>query len=37
MDAKLLLVGEGPEKMEMEELVNELGLQEQCYFHGKTG
>ena len=37
IDAKLLLVGDGPEKMEMEELVIELGLQERCYFHGKTG
>ncbi len=27
IDAKLLLVGEGPEKMEMEELVHELGLE----------
>jgi len=35
IDAKLLLVGDGPEKMEMEALVNELGLQDQVIFTGK--
>ncbi|MBO0586563.1 N-acetyl-alpha-D-glucosaminyl L-malate synthase BshA [Sporosarcina sp. E16_8] len=35
VDAILLLVGDGPEKMEMEALVNELGLQDQVIFTGK--
>jgi L-malate glycosyltransferase len=34
-DAKLLLVGDGPEKMDMEELVMELGLQDDVIFTGK--
>ena len=35
LDAKLLLVGDGPEKMDMEELVAELGLQNDVIFTGK--
>lgn len=35
VEAKLLLVGEGPEKEEMERLVRELGLQDQVIFTGK--
>ena len=35
IDAKLLLVGDGPEKMDMEELVMELGLQDDVIFTGK--
>lgn len=35
IDAKLLLVGDGPEKVEMEALVMELGLQAQVIFTGK--
>ena len=35
LDAKLLLVGEGPEKAAMEELVLELGLQDAVIFTGK--
>jgi N-acetyl-alpha-D-glucosaminyl L-malate synthase BshA len=35
LDAKLLLVGEGPEKTAMEELVSELGLQDVVIFTGK--
>lgn len=35
LDAKLLLVGEGPEKTAMEELVLELGLQDAVIFTGK--
>ncbi|MBO0600411.1 N-acetyl-alpha-D-glucosaminyl L-malate synthase BshA [Sporosarcina sp. E16_3] len=35
VDAKLLLVGDGPEKMEMEELVIELGLEQHVIFTGK--
>lgn len=35
IDAKLLLVGDGPEKVEMEALVMELGLQVQVIFTGK--
>uniref|UniRef100_UPI00406CE0D5 N-acetyl-alpha-D-glucosaminyl L-malate synthase BshA n=1 Tax=Sporosarcina sp. FSL K6-1522 TaxID=2921554 RepID=UPI00406CE0D5 len=35
VDAKLLLVGEGPEKTDMEALVRELGLRDQVIFTGK--
>ena len=35
IDAKLLLVGDGPEKMDMEKLVIELGLQDDVIFTGK--
>jgi len=35
VDAKLLLVGDGPEKMEMEELVLELGIEQDVIFTGK--
>jgi len=35
VDAKLLLVGDGPEKMEMEELVLELGIVQDVIFTGK--
>lgn len=35
IDAKLLLVGDGPEKVEMEALVIELGIQDQVIFTGK--
>jgi len=35
MDAKLLLVGEGPEKESMERLVDELGLHDKVIFTGK--
>ncbi len=35
IDAKLFLVGDGPEKMEMEELVIELGLEQHVIFTGK--
>ena len=35
IDAKLLLIGDGPEKMEMEALVSELGLQDKVIFTGK--
>ncbi len=35
IDAKLLLVGDGPEKMDMEALVVELGLQDDVIFTGK--
>ncbi len=34
-NAKLLLVGDGPEKMAMEELVHDLGLQDNVIFTGK--
>ena len=37
LDSKLLLVGEGPEKENIEELVSELGLQEDVIFTGKRG
>ncbi|WP_255452175.1 N-acetyl-alpha-D-glucosaminyl L-malate synthase BshA [Sporosarcina sp. ANT_H38] len=35
IDAKLLLVGDGPEKMEMEALVFELGIEQNVIFTGK--
>lgn len=35
LNAKLLLVGEGPEKADMELLVNELGIQDNVIFTGK--
>jgi L-malate glycosyltransferase len=35
IDAKLLLVGDGPERPDMEELVMELGLQDNVIFTGK--
>ncbi|MFJ7933467.1 N-acetyl-alpha-D-glucosaminyl L-malate synthase BshA [Sporosarcina sp. NPDC096371] len=35
VDAKLLMVGDGPERTEMEELVRQLGLQEDVIFTGK--
>ncbi len=35
IDAKLLLVGDGPERLDMEELVMEYGLQDNVIFTGK--
>lgn len=35
IDARLLLVGDGPERIEMEELVSEFGLQDKVTFTGK--